>query len=372
METRLGSSVVLGGIVLLGALLAGCGDGEQSVTVEATPEFLAASAERTADHQTARFESRVVQEYGGDAEGVGETTTVGEYDAEADLVAGDLELVIEAGPSGQTEGSARTVQDGADVYFQGFPYDAPPLNVDDDEWVLIELPEELLEIAGSTAETGAVASPAQQLAALEDGLSDVEEVGEDEVRGLPTTHLSATYELPDEALEAFDDLLPDADPPGEMPVDVWVDGEGLIRRYESVNEISFSSGGQDVDLRTSTVIEYFDFGAEVSIEVPEDATPLEDLVPGGSTEADEVAEEAGEALSGDDEGGTFADDLDEGRSGGAPVPGLEGLSPEMQEIAEAMAQLTPEQMADDPCQVVEDPALHDECEMYLGDGQLGG
>ncbi|OWY60724.1 hypothetical protein B7486_67655 [cyanobacterium TDX16] len=147
-----------------------------------------------------------------------------------------------------------------------------------------------------------------------------------------------------------------------MPVDVWVDDQGLIRRYESVNEISFTAGDQEAELRTSMVTEYFDFGTDVTIEVPEDATPIEDLVgeagTGAGAEALEQAAEDAEA------------ELEELEQEAAEA--LEALPEDLQPIAEAMAELSPEQLAEDPCQVVEDPELLSQCEAFLAPAFQGG
>jgi hypothetical protein len=350
--------------VLVGVVaLAGCGGAdEQVVEVEATPEFVAASARRTTERQTGRFTMQLDQVYEGDAEQSAETTFDGVYDADADLVSGDLHLAVELGPSGRTEGDARTVQDGPDVYLQGFPYDMAPFGLDEDEWVLVELPEEVLEVAGASSESGYVASPAEQLASLREGLSDVEEVGEEDVRDVPTTHLRATYALPEAAREALEQLGPGVEVPTEVPVEVWVDDEGLIRRYESTNEITASSAGSEVTIRTVAVTEYFDFGTEVAIDVPEEATPLAELVPEGGDALGEPGAE--ETLAELDE------QLAELEAESEAL--LDSLPPDMREIAEAMAELSPEELADDPCQVVEDPDLRLECETYLAPALGGG
>ena len=81
--------------------------------------------------------------------------------------------------------------------------------------------------------------PTAQLEYLR-GISDAEEVGTEQVAGVETTHYSGTVDL-----DAAYDRLPD-DTRGElkqaiaqarkqfghgaMPVDVWVDGDGLLRR----------------------------------------------------------------------------------------------------------------------------------------------
>jgi hypothetical protein len=106
--------------------------------------------------------------------------------------------------------------------------------------------------------------PTAQLEYLR-GISDAEEVGTEQVAGVETTHYSGTVDL-----DAAYDRLPD-DTRGElkqaiaqarkqfgngaMPVDVWIDGDGLLRRMT----ISLESGGNSA----------VDFGMEVTMEIPE-------------------------------------------------------------------------------------------------------
>jgi hypothetical protein len=107
-------------------------------------------------------------------------------------------------------------------------------------------------------------------------------VGREQVRGVDTTHMQATLTLRD-ALDrapadqrdriqrALGQLGQSADGvlDASLPLDVFVDDDGLIRRLAidfsvpDKSDESGSSGGS-----ASIAIEFFDFGTEVSIEPP--------------------------------------------------------------------------------------------------------
>jgi hypothetical protein len=276
MKTTLG----LGTALLLGAaVLGGCGAGDdaQTVEVEATPEFLAASARRTTDASTGRFETRTIQrfEVPDDEQIVTETIATGVYDATAEVMSADQHQLIET-PGPELEGDGELVQAGGSVYVRDFPFTEEPYGLEEGEWAELVYPEELEELSGATGDAGAVASPSELLDLLLEQVDDVTEVGREEVRGVSTTHLSATYQLPDAAIEAFDELTGgEVDPPEDIPLDVWVDDEGLIRRVETDNQIGEGVGS----VRTSVTTAYWDFGVEVDVDVPEASTTLDPLDP---------------------------------------------------------------------------------------------
>lgn len=377
---RARGALVVGGVVAV-ALLAGCGEGndEQQVQVEASPEFLAASAARTAESSTGRFEMRMQQEVE-----VGGTTTFtevtgeGSYDADADRLSMEMHTRAEGEqvPGGEAEGEGDSVQDGYVLYFRGFPFTVSPEGeqapgVEPDEWVTFELPDEATQVRESLDPgSGAIPSPQEELERLLDGVGEVEEVGTEDVRGLTTTHLSATYQLPEEAVEALQELVPDDVDVSDQPVDVWIDGDGIVRRLESGIEVS----GGGVSMRMSNTQEYFDLGAEVDIEVPEDAIPLEDLVgviedaqaSAGAEEALSPAQESVAAAAEEAEA-DYAEQIEQrGTMSNDPADFLANVSPEMAALAQEMRdQLTHQQRLNDPCQVAEDPVLRATCERHV-------
>lgn len=99
----------------------------------------------------------------------------------------------------------------------------------------------------------------------------VEVVGDEDVRGDATTHYRAAVE-PEGVL---------ADELGEGPVgvDVWLDGDGRVRRLAYTADLPPAAGGGTADVE----LEYFDFGTDVDVEPPPDAdvTPAEDITEPG-------------------------------------------------------------------------------------------
>lgn len=104
---------------------------------------------------------------------------------------------------------------------------------------------------------------------------DVEVLGEEEVRGVTTTHYRFTVSA--ERLRAAEESEPDfleAFEVESLPSEVWVDGDGLPRRMTFALDRSL----QGTDLRIVVLAEFSDFGGPVEIEVPPegDITPAED------------------------------------------------------------------------------------------------
>jgi hypothetical protein len=112
----------------------------------------------------------------------------------------------------------------------------------------------------------------------------VEQVGEEDVRGVHTTHYSGSYTLEDalaalpadqqdKARRAFDSFgLPEDAKTQPIPFDAWVDDEGLVRRIESSFDPSaLAPEGTPAPVgKTTTRLEFFDFGTPVDFEVPSD------------------------------------------------------------------------------------------------------
>lgn len=151
---------------------------------------------------------------------------------------------------------------------------------------------EELGASGESFGLGAGASdPSQLLETLRGVAGDVVEVGPEEVRGVSTTRYRATIDLA-EALEAAPEaqrerLEAQLDGFGTdgvtLPVEVWIDDDGLPRRMsidlagvaEMANELG--PGG-----RASMTIEFFDYGDDITIELPDpaDTTAFGDVLGG--------------------------------------------------------------------------------------------
>jgi hypothetical protein len=169
------------------------------------------------------------------------------------------------------------------VVYMRFPFLAQLLPSGAD-WIKIDA-EALSEAAGvdlgSFSQLGQT-DPSQSLQYLRAVSGDVEEVGTEEVRGVETTHYKATVDLekvPDvlpedqrEAMRKSIDALVKQAGTNEIPVEVWVDEDGLVRRMRQ--DFSFDAEGGQGKADFTVDIEMYDFGVEVDVEPP----PEEDTV----------------------------------------------------------------------------------------------
>ncbi len=129
------------------------------------------------------------------------------------------------------------------------------------------------------------ANPAQFLEYLHSLGGEVRQSGTESVRGVPTTHYSGTIDLhkvleqlpsggSGAAKAAVDKVISQLGG-GTIPVQVWVDGQQMVRKMAI--DLPISAGGQK--LETNVTIEFFDFGATPPVHVPADSETYE-LSPG--------------------------------------------------------------------------------------------
>lgn len=119
---------------------------------------------------------------------------------------------------------------------------------------------------------GPTGSPTAFLTALEEANADITEIGTEDVRGVSTTHVRALVDLAEldtaiseEERETLERDLGEL-AGSEFPIDFWIDDDGLIRRY-SMNLDQSDNGGEG-SAEGSVVFEFFDYGADISIDVP--------------------------------------------------------------------------------------------------------
>lgn len=157
----------------------------------------------------------------------------------------------------------------------------------DTDWISMDLDELVPGFSDLASLSQGQNDPTAQLEYLR-GISDAEEVGIEQVAGVETTHYSGTVDL-----DAAYDGLPD-DTRGElkqaiaqarkqfghgaMPVGVWVDGDGLLRRMT----ITLESGGNSaVDFGIQMTMEIPQYGIAMQLPIPKDGdvTDVSDLLP---------------------------------------------------------------------------------------------
>jgi LppX_LprAFG lipoprotein len=257
---------------LLGMLVASCGgDDEPRGGVTHGPDspsvgVLAATGEGTLERGSARIALDATVSSGGEEQSV---AADGAFDFEEQV--GRLSL-------GAGGGEIELLYDEETVYAR-LPEDTLPIG---QGWLKVDL-DALGDLSGfdlaQLAQAGRV-TPAEYLRWLS-AAKDVERVGEEDVRGVPTTHYRGVIDVnrlieeqPDlrRSLEALD--------LDEVPTDVWIDEEGLLRRV--TQEYELSSAGEKTS--TNVTMELYDFGVEVEAEPPdeEEVFDVSDLIGGSS------------------------------------------------------------------------------------------
>lgn len=271
------------------------------VTYEATPEFVAAAAERS-QAQPYRMEMR--QSLAGGDEVIVET---GEWDGERFHVRQDLAAPF--GPLLPADADAdlaiETAGDGSTLYVRMPVFAALE---DLTSGFAITPFDDLVDQLGTGWGRVDLAELADVMPGLQDAMStmgthiprlfvdvvtqaqDVEELGQDEIRGVAVDGLAA--EVPFENLYGAPGTAPgDVEVMSDImvPIEVWVDREGLVRRVnfgfhrDDVAEALGPEGdGAPVTMRSFPVdvdytLDLFDYGDEsIDIEFPADALDVTD------------------------------------------------------------------------------------------------
>ena len=137
------------------------------------------------------------------------------------------------------------------------------------------------EPGAASDSTGSLTSdPTNFLTYLRGVANDVREIGQDSVRGIDTTKYSATIDMR-RAVERSDasaderakvqqalDLVGDL----HMPVNVWIDAQDRVRKFEVEMDLSgaMKKAGMQLDMRAriSIIVEFHDFGVPVDVKTP--------------------------------------------------------------------------------------------------------
>ncbi|WP_219414997.1 LppX_LprAFG lipoprotein [Pseudonocardia nigra] len=244
------------------ALVAGCGgatpevgtpvtaDSNQAATTPTGGDPLqtvVAASEATKAAGTARFEMSLEASQDGQTL---TTTATGSQDFAQQLTEMDFTVSVPGTPPQ----SMRMITAGTTMY-QQLP--------GEERWFSMDL-------AALAAAGGGSFDPAQQLAMFEKAAKDVREVGPAEVRGVQTRHFELTLDA-----QAMVDATGGAATQSitePLPADVYIDGDGRLTRFEmEAKQAGLPS--------TSISMDLFDFGAPVSIQVPDSA--LVDSAPAG-------------------------------------------------------------------------------------------
>jgi hypothetical protein len=132
--------------------------------------------------------------------------------------------------------------------------------------------------------------PMDSLAALGSTSGDIEEVGVETVRGVSATHYRAEIDFekaaaegPKEFRESMSRLV-ELTGMSTVPVEVWIDDEGLVRRFTQTWNQKLP--GEPGRMHTEMTMELYDFGPRIEVDAPPeeevfDATALAGAGPGG-------------------------------------------------------------------------------------------
>ncbi len=277
--------------LLLITACAGSADPDATVPLEtgaAAVQALRAAPDVAAEAGTAAFEMVISGSDGGAPLGL---VVTGVFDSGAQQMAMKMDFGAMLGETAEASGEdlppgmdepVRFVADGTTVYLRIPMLDALTGTSD---W-LSATPEDLGRAFAVFGLGASAYDPSTLLEVLRGATDALRSVGQEEVRGVLTTRYAATVR-PAEALEQAParprehlqrqlDQLGAAD--AEIPVEVWVDADGLPRRVTMTfaGLAPQSGSGEDASIQIS--IELFDYGDPVTIEVPsaDEVTPYAD------------------------------------------------------------------------------------------------
>ncbi|HVM21201.1 MAG TPA: hypothetical protein VM307_14675 [Egibacteraceae bacterium] len=279
-------------------------DATPTGTDEEALERVTQAAANTAEEGTARFEIIVEAHGTGGGEGQQPVTVEGEEDFDA-----QQRRLTFVGPQGDLE----VIVDDTTVYVQ-----LPATEGDD--WARVELEQMMSDDVGFGGPAGLpFQSPQDNLMVLQDAVTGAQQGDEEDVRGETSTRYDLTVDLEQAAQQSADDTANtfraavEQSGISQLDMQVWVDGEERINRVAysldlsqaDVDELAteLETEGVEADIEgeptgeIQVIIDYFDFGADVAIEVPSDDNVIdidEDEVRGsfeqsGATTTDDVS-----------------------------------------------------------------------------------
>lgn len=276
---------------------AGCGGaGDSASSAEPiTFEQLAQSAATSADATTGRFSFDMSLEFPGADEPFG-LSGEGAFDQAAErasfavdmssfakLLGGFFSGLAGASAQGSMQGAPdfddpagwkiEVVQDGEAGYvrFPAFDDQLP----EGKSWIRSDGESVGTGFDFDQFEQFAQSDPRDLLDALQGVSSEVEVVGTETLRGVSTTHYRAVVDpqqlaaAPAEGQEAKESLVDELTSQtgiGEIPLEVWVDDSGLVRKLSLAVSPEDRSTGQSGDV--SLAFEMWDYDEPVEIELP--------------------------------------------------------------------------------------------------------
>jgi hypothetical protein len=282
-------------LVLFVVAVAGCGGGggneaATSTRGPAAAQLVANAAAKTADAGTSRTAFTITMT--GFAAEPAKVVGEGIFDSQhrRGRVTFDLSQLGEAA-GGQDLGKAEMIVDDLVVYMR-WPF-LRRLNPKIKEWLKFDLKAFGKQQGVDLGQLSQLeqSDPSQALAYLRAVGNDVRAVGEDDVRGAATTHYTMTVDLrkvasvapPEQRaqVKASIDQIIAKSGVREVPAEVWIDEDGLVRREKlEFRDFTFAPG-QTGDM--TMTMDLFDFGVEVHVKPPpaNEVTDIQGLLGGG-------------------------------------------------------------------------------------------
>ena len=248
----------------------GADDGGSSSDGGSPEEVISAAATATQEAGSARIASEQVTS----VQGQELTTTL---EGSVDLASGDSDSTLELSLPGQEPQSSQLITKDSIAYIEAGALPGAPTNT---EWISIDF-------AAVGAQMGVNLEAfrqngAGQLAYLSE-VTDVDEVGTETVRDAETTHYRFVTDLaalaengPEELRPSYEQLI-QMTGTEEIPTQVWIDGDDLVRRI--VTDFEIEQQGQQITQQST--IEYFDFGVEVDVQSPPESDTVDITELGG-------------------------------------------------------------------------------------------
>jgi len=274
-----------------------CGDDDEGAVVEtggaeAALARLEAAPDAVAEAGSARMEMTMTIAVMGETVDI---TAEGGFDGTQAVITMDLGAALggfaqetgESLPPGFDE-PMTIVVDGTTTYLK-VPMLAALTGTDG--WLSVSAED--MGVAGDTLGLGVGPSgnPAQLVESLRGVSDEIEELGSAEVRGVDTTRYrvlvdleKAAAELPADAREAYEQQVAGLGAT-TLPLEVWVGDDGLVYRMamDFADLVGQVEGDELEGLESgSMVLELFDYGADVEVEVPDpsEVTPFSEVMGG--------------------------------------------------------------------------------------------
>ena len=259
---------------LVAVALASCG-GTQGVSVEA----VAQAAEKTTDARTSRLSFTTVFRADGESVELHADGTM-DYQRNVGRMTMDLGDLSDSAGSSFWNGKVEMIFDGL-VYYMRLPPELARELGATKPWLKMDV-RKIGKSAG--LDLGSLAqvqqNPAELMQFLRAVGQDVEKVGEEEVRGIDTTRFRTTIEpakaaaygaatanVSPELRRALRNRLDELRKKGKLddiPVDVWLDADGLVRKLV----MHYDDEAEGARVRSTVTMELFDFGIDVRVRNP--------------------------------------------------------------------------------------------------------